>query len=592
MKSRSIVAVCLLVLPITGCQRGQNRSQVGEKEVPPVTGDVKDAAGKDGMRVQPRLGDGDEESWGQLDFDITAVHKDRKLLEARPWHAKDGDWTILECRTQAPNPVDFLVGVRTKRKGVDVISAWGEATLLVSDRAAGERIVEIFSRAFHHESPKARKPQPLQGWKFGTAILGEDLRRAPKGGFDGEGGGWNATKWFPEIDGFNAEVFFNYNLRSRKGEFSEKDPDYREDLLAAFATALRDGPRPDRTPKTDPNLTDTGPKIQEVARLSPKADHFSFSPNGKWIVYCIEGKGVPSKIIKIDPRKPSQKVEITQIEKRIAGLTIADDDANKLLIEEEIPKDPSTYSSDDPQRLWWINHAQNERVQLQGPWGEKHLNLGDKPVSPEGRYIAIGSWRPRSDDKGNYRMLYIHDRREATTKTIDMRDKHLELVGWLQRDSGLKVVFAEGSRWEKGSKLHYYLADPATGKYQSVDPSPLQFSEAGKCISRDGSLVAELQGKNKLLIVDKKAAQQRVFTFHEDDVRHVSEEFFDWVSSRYVRFSAPRLALLDVETLKMNYPVAKSKVDSCYTFSPDFRWVLWSRAEKGLFLGKVTDAEN
>jgi len=32
-----------------------------------------------------------------------------------------------------------------------------------------------------------------------TAILGEDLRRDPEGGFSGELGGWTATKWFPEL---------------------------------------------------------------------------------------------------------------------------------------------------------------------------------------------------------------------------------------------------------------------------------------------------------------------------------------------------------------------------------------------------------
>ena len=69
------------------------------------------------------------------------------------------------------------------------------------------------------------------------------------------GEGWTATKLFPKEHGLEAEVFFNYNLQSREGEFSEKDPDYRQDLIAILETALRDGPRPDRTPDTDPNLT-------------------------------------------------------------------------------------------------------------------------------------------------------------------------------------------------------------------------------------------------------------------------------------------------------------------------------------------------
>jgi hypothetical protein len=48
------------------------------------------------------------------------------------------------------------------------------------------------------------------------------------------------TQWFLEHDGRYAEVFFNYNRRTRWGEFREKDSDYRDVLLAIFASALLD----------------------------------------------------------------------------------------------------------------------------------------------------------------------------------------------------------------------------------------------------------------------------------------------------------------------------------------------------------------
>ena len=63
-------------------------------------------------------------------------------------------------------------------------------------------------------------------------------------------------------------MFFNYNLDARTGEFSEKDSGYRGDLVTVFAAQLRDGPRPERTPETDPNLAANGPRIEPVRRCA------------------------------------------------------------------------------------------------------------------------------------------------------------------------------------------------------------------------------------------------------------------------------------------------------------------------------------
>ncbi len=114
----------------------------------------------------------------------------------------------------------------------------------------------------------------------------DNMDREREGGFSGTGGGWTATKWFPEHDGLSGEIFFNFNLDKRQGEFSEKDADYADDLVAIFASALRDGPRPERTPENDPNLTRIGPTIGKPRKLlSRLAAHYSFSPKSRFAVY-------------------------------------------------------------------------------------------------------------------------------------------------------------------------------------------------------------------------------------------------------------------------------------------------------------------
>lgn len=51
-------------------------------------------------------------------------------------------------------------------------------------------------------------------------------------------------KLFPEVKDKTGEVFFNFSLVEKIGQFSEKDPDHNEALAWVWAAALRDGIAP------------------------------------------------------------------------------------------------------------------------------------------------------------------------------------------------------------------------------------------------------------------------------------------------------------------------------------------------------------
>ena len=115
----------------------------------------------------------------------------------------------------------------------------------------------------------------------------------------------------PEQDGRSGEVYFNYNLGKRQGELSEKDAEYADDLVAVFASALRDGPRPERTPESDPNLSRSGPAIGRPRKLLPRlAARYSFSPEGRFSVYqdgstifalpTDQPDGKPFEVVRLD----------------------------------------------------------------------------------------------------------------------------------------------------------------------------------------------------------------------------------------------------------------------------------------------------
>jgi hypothetical protein len=189
----------------------------------------------DAPRVEVTSSDEQDEA-PHMQFRISTVHDGQLPSAVFPFHVNGGEWTFFDCEATSDPNVHFIVGTTTAKADTGGVSAWGRAILVVKDQDAGGRFVELFAKCFSGAIPRTigRQflPQPLF---VNTAELGGNLTRAPTGGFSVQKGDWTATKWFPEFDENSAEVYFNYNLQTRQGEFSEKDEDYRDDLSAIFA---------------------------------------------------------------------------------------------------------------------------------------------------------------------------------------------------------------------------------------------------------------------------------------------------------------------------------------------------------------------
>ena len=575
-----LILVALLLL--AGCERTPEPAPSAKKGGAPASG-----SSGDDRRVQVRIGDRDPDEGRELPFDILTVHSNQIPMSAAPWHADGGDWTFFDCSTASPRPAKFIVGVRS-RSNQGEPAAWGEATIVASDRAEGQKLLDCLGTAFNEKVPTARESQPLEQWNFNTAVLGEGLNRETGGGFSGQGGTWSATKWFLERDGFSAEVYFNYNLQDNKGEFSEKDPEYREDLLAVLAIVLRDGPRPERTPQTDPNLTDIGPTFGNGQRIAKDVRLFQFGPGGKRIIYATRSQDGSTVASTVFPDRPDQPAEVARVSQELMAVTAVDPDLNELLVLESLPKKKGQFSSDDEQRLWWVDRTKKETRELTGPWERKNFLLPSTPVSPDGRFIAITSWQPRTDGKpGNYSVIHVYDRQARAAHTIKMPNQSIEQVGWVNTDNNLRLVFLTGDRRDKDQKKEWFLGEPETGKYAPSEKSPLMTDEGGQRLSPDGRLAASVEGTESLTITDVKTNAKRSFKFHEDDRRYVTEDGFQWVSPRYLRLDLGRLAFLDIQTLKMSYPLATKDPSAGHTFSPDFKWVVWQKPEDGLYVSPV-----
>lgn len=79
-----------------------------------------------------------------------------------------------------------------------------------------------------------RRAEKADTLPFTFALLGNNLTRSEDGSFiSTPKGNWTSTKIFLAND--QAEVYFNYNPVLHKAEFSIKDPDYGDKVLAELA---------------------------------------------------------------------------------------------------------------------------------------------------------------------------------------------------------------------------------------------------------------------------------------------------------------------------------------------------------------------
>ena len=569
---KQLVFVIVILLHV-GCGRKAvpRDPMVAERSQPP--------------RAELKIG-GDQDEPRHLPFKITAVHEKEKPSADAPFHINGGEWTFFDCQANSDSGVAFTVGILLKKSNDNTPLAWGNAVLAVKDREAGARFVELFSKDFSGKSPTPLKkpyvPRPLS---IKTALLGHNMNREGAEGFAGAGGGWTATKWFPEHDGRSGEVFFNYNLAKRQGEFSEKDADYADDLVAVFASALRDGPRPERTPENDPNLTKKGPVLGNPRKLMSRlASHDSFSPGGRFAVYQDRATIFALSLDHLE----ETPFEVVRFDHSPWTVHVLDDDLN-LLVQEGIPEGPGLKSSADPMRIWWVGGKGREKKLLRGP--EKNLNLAGEAASPDRRYIAFNFWRDKIGEKGRTELLCVFDRESGKTTEFDLQGRALSVIGWKKTKDGMGAL-AVSNRWQFDKEpSQIFLANPATGKLERQEGVDARL-EIDNPLSPDQKHRARIQ-KDELIVTDTDDGKQRRLVFHEDDHRFVGPGSVEWVSPRYLKFNGPRLALIDVTTMKMSYPVkadGASFQSHSYNFSSNIRWVLYQGEDgdgEGLFIAPV-----
>jgi hypothetical protein len=564
-------SVCLLIMilfALTGCKpKGEGKSN-----------DFKAELHAGGSRRE-----------GDLPLKVVKTFENQKPLEEAPWHTDGGEWTFMECHSKQFGDADVVIGVKTAvRSKADphIPTTWGEAMIAVSDAAQGDRFMDAFGRAFLKSSPAQRDNKPPLFLKMHTAVLGSQMKKESNS-FSGSGkGSWTATKWFLSDDQGEAEVYFNYSSKEGTAEFLEKDPDYRDALMTQLCIALRDGPLPERTPENDPNLTLTDPQVTGWVRIAEKDTSHRFLPGQERVLLTTYKEGGSSRIelAKLElPLKRDFSIDLGNSE--MVQQIIPSTQGIKFLVCEMKRKDPSVFSGDDPRNYWIVE--KNARRPLKMESNMTNVFMAEHCISPNGKFVVAEQWKSLGK-KNRSRILLLGEIETGKWKLVEKLDTSLDFAGWNSQTS--HGVVLTGLSFEKGSAREAYDLDLETGALTKLDAVPPEYDEE-KLLSPDKKLTVEVVEKDRLKITTLAEGHTREFMFHPDDRRSVERGCVKWLDSRYLEFTSWRTAIIDVQTLKMNYPFDRKSDIKWVEFSPDFRYAL-TKKEDGLYLGKVKMPES
>lgn len=174
-----------------------------------------------------------------LPFTIGTVYAQQQPTTQPPFHADGGKWTFFDASLADGTP--FTVGLferLTLQSEPPMTLVDGQ--LSVASNADGEKLARAYAQAFGTQAPPPGKPLGVAPLKVASVNLGTNVRRAGTG-FGGTGGTWTASKWTLERAQHAAEVYFNFSLAEKKGEWSQKDKDYDAFVAKDLMEVLHDG---------------------------------------------------------------------------------------------------------------------------------------------------------------------------------------------------------------------------------------------------------------------------------------------------------------------------------------------------------------
>jgi hypothetical protein len=513
--------------------------------------------------------------WGHVNFHIDAIHDHQQPIEDFPGHADGGSWTFFDCTT-VPGDAHFVVGMTVDAPpGMDpATSSRGRAIVRTADRASTDGFLAAFAQGFHTSVPEAQTPKPLRPLVFPMAIMGRSMTRAEGDVFTPGGGTWTVCKWTPTTPRLESEVFFDFNVETGEGQFVEKEPGLRENLMAVWARILRDGPRGQRTPQEDANVASSGPHLGELYQFAGAEgrDPF-FVPGGKWLIYTAVSQNNTERVCAVETANPKDHRRVLAEFPQVVFQTLCNDPAGqRFVVEAKTPDIPDAVTPADPSRFWWIDAFNGTRKAIDGPWNPRSVDCDDQALSPDSRYLAVSESRSRADGKGGYTQLYVVDLQTFKAAMLDIDEQWCETLGWRGQGESLRLLVRTGLKFDAPDTRRLCLVDPASGDWQVTMPQDVALPVAGAIPSPDGQKMARIVERSRLEVYT--GISVREMAFHADDRRFVDSQCVAWVDENYLSFYNPYPILIDTRSMKMNYALSGDWMPNNMRYSPDFKYAV------------------
>ncbi len=170
-------------------------------------------------------------SSGAIGFDLTPLPSPSGSSQWKATYSSKGKTAIFQIElgpakvSGGSNPSDFVI---KSGEGKFVAERGSDASILLADLK-----IALEAKALPFNIRRA------SSIPFTFVSIGENLSQAQNGGLNVKPpGNWTAIKLFMGEGEEECELFFNVNSAIGKGEFSIKDPDYGDLLLAQFAKVL------------------------------------------------------------------------------------------------------------------------------------------------------------------------------------------------------------------------------------------------------------------------------------------------------------------------------------------------------------------
>lgn len=524
---RVVFCTALVALGIPACKKK-------DPPLPPL--DSVDTA--DASIAEPGAGRG-----AQVPFRIFAVHRDQKLLEVAPWHDAGGTWTFFDAKTT--DGIAFGFGFdATKAAGS---MSFGKVILTVPGRDDGKRLVDLFAKRFRAPAPAERSAQPLAFRPFSAVFLASDAKRT-SGGFAGKGGGYYATKLFLQRPSVEAEVFFNFNLTAKEGQFSEKDSDYAKDLVEFLALELRDGKAPRPTAATNPAMTDKGPRIVMGRTLPGRA--FGWTPEKDRFLMKERIAGGGAKLVAHALAK-DEPIDELKVPDDLGSLFCSGD---RCIVENVKHKEEGVDSSFDPRTIMVADRKSHAVTKLDGPWSAKVTIALGTSVAPDGAIVLVEDLVPNPGGKTPFKhVLYVVDRKGAPKGPIDLGGEGWQVTSIAPAAQGSTILVRQGGLLD-GSKAKktYSTVDPKTGAVTpAAEPASSPTEGDERFLSPNGKKRISCTG-GAILITELSNQKQSRFDVFDADKKAIDERCVEWASDRYALYASDWTAFLDTETMKLS----------------------------------------